>query len=295
MRSHIFVALGLLTTVAVACATGTSDIDEGDDQGSTGEPSGSGGAAGSSGSSGSMSGMPGSSSSASGGGVGGAAGAGGAGGSGAGGAGGSSCAEDPCKLVAPQCGCGVDEQCSLDGNAERTCVPAGDVPWKEVCAPGTECEPGNLCVTVAGKSVCAKYCADDAQCGGPGGLCIRTLNDANGDPIPDVLLCTESCDPATNMGCPAQATSCQLGKEQDGQLRFFTLCLASGAGTQGASCMANADCAPTFGCFNDGVSDMCLKYCKINAPNCPAGAQCIEITIGMEPVFIGNEQYGACI
>jgi hypothetical protein len=143
--------------------------------------------------------------------------------------------------------------------------------------------------------LCGKFCDDDAQCGGPGGICLRTLNDANQDPIPDVTICTESCDPATSMGCPSVGTSCQFGREQMGQLRFFTICLASGAGMQGAACVGNENCAPTFGCFNDGVSDMCLKYCKVDAPNCPAGTKCVEITINMDPIVIGSEQYGACI
>jgi hypothetical protein len=277
MRTRFFLAFGLAIVAAGACATGSGDFEGaggGSSSKSASVATGTGGA----------------------GGAGGLGGAGGAGGLGGAGGGGGMCDESPCKLVDPQCGCAADEQCGLDpSDGSVTCVDAGDIPWKELCPPGTECEPGHICVTVTGISLCGKFCDDDSQCGGPGGICIRALNDGNGDPIPGAVLCTESCDPSTSMGCPGAGTSCQLGREDMGQMRFFTLCLASGAGMQGAACMGNVDCAPSFGCFNDGVSDMCLKYCKVASPSCPAGTQCAAITIGMEQVFIENEQYGACI
>jgi hypothetical protein len=279
MRSRLHVAAGLLTVAAVACATGAGNFDGEDvdrDDASSGEVAAS-----------SSTGSSAISSAAT-------AGSGGAGGAGSGGAGGSACEESPCKLVAPQCGCGGGEQCGLAPSAGRACVPEGDVPWKELCGQSAACEPGGLCVTVGSTSMCAKACDDDAQCGGPGGLCIRELGDGNGGSIPDVLLCTESCDPSTSAGCPAKGTGCQVGREEAGQGRFFTVCAASGAGKQGASCMSNADCAPSFGCFSDGISKQCMKNCKVASPSCPAGTQCYEITVEMELVMIGNEQYGAC-
>jgi hypothetical protein len=38
---------------------------------------------------------------------------------------GTPCDEDPCKLVAPQCGCGADEMCTLAGGGTRVCTDEG--------------------------------------------------------------------------------------------------------------------------------------------------------------------------
>jgi len=35
---------------------------------------------------------------------------------------GPSCSESPCKLVEPQCGCDVGEQCTIGGDYQRTCA-----------------------------------------------------------------------------------------------------------------------------------------------------------------------------
>src|SRR5207249_9846968 len=122
-------------------------------------------------------------------------------------------------------------------------------------------------------STCDKFCETDADCTAPGGLCLLTLNDGMGGSIPDVTLCTENCDPTTNMGCIA-GTGCQLEQELMGQMRFLTQCTPIGQKTQGQSCdPMQWECAATYGCFNTGV-DVCLKYCNVNAPSCPANTVC---------------------
>jgi hypothetical protein len=144
-------------------------------------------------------------------------------------------------------------------------------------------------------STCNKFCDSDADCAAPGGLCLIGLNDANQNPIPGVTLCTENCDPTTNVGCPAAGTSCVVGQEQAGQMRFFSRCLGSGAGQQNAVCASNVDCAPKFGCFNtmNPVATKCLKNCKKSAPNgCPAGTTCQYF---QPPELVGAEEYGACL
>jgi hypothetical protein len=204
------------------------------------------------------------------------------------------CAEDPCKLTIPQCGCAAGEQCSVDASG-RTCIPTGNVASGQVCA-GPDCGPGLLCVnTSASVSTCAKFCATDADCTAPGGLCIIGLNDGNGNPIPNVIMCTENCDPTTSIGCPAAGTSCQVAQEASGQMRFLTHCTGAGAGQQNANCVTEADCAPKFGCFNttNPTATKCLKNCKKSAPNgCPLGTMCMFF---MTPEIVGGEEYGACL
>ena len=204
------------------------------------------------------------------------------------------CAEDPCKLTIPQCGCAAGEQCSLDA-AGRACIPAGNTANGQECV-GAECGPGLLCIkTAANVSTCGKFCDVDSDCVAPGGLCIIGLNDGAGNPIPGVTMCTENCDPTTNIGCPAAGTACEVAQESAGQMRFLTHCTASGAGQQGAICVTGADCAPKFSCFNTNnpAAVKCLKNCKASAPNgCPAGTTCLFF---MTPELVGNEEYGACL
>ena len=207
---------------------------------------------------------------------------------------GPACAENPCKLTVPQCGCPAGEQCGVDG-VGIACTPMGNTGNGQVCT-GTDCSPGLLCVnTTASTSTCAKFCDSDADCTGPGGLCIIGLNDANMNVIPGVTLCTENCDPTTSIGCPVAGTSCEVVQENGGQMRVLTHCIGSGAGQQGDTCVSSADCAPKFNCFNttNPMAVKCLKNCKASAPNgCPAGTSCKFFAT---PELIGGEEYGACL
>lgn len=201
------------------------------------------------------------------------------------------CAESPCKLVQPQCGCAAGQACNIDGSPQgtRICVTAGSTPIGNACTMNDECVPGSLCVKTGDTiSTCMKYCSTDSNCTSPGGLCLITLNDGSSGQIPGVTLCTENCDPSTNVGCPVAGTSCQLAQEPMGQMRLLTRCGAAGFGTQGAACTDDGDCAATFGCFNAGTTQ-CLKYCKVGGAACPGGLTCSSL--GM----IGNTTYGACL
>jgi hypothetical protein len=207
---------------------------------------------------------------------------------------GPSCPDDPCKLTLPQCGCAAGEQCSVDGSG-RACIPTGSTQNGQSCA-GPDCAPGLLCVNTSDTvSTCGKFCDDDGDCTAPGGLCIIGLNDGSGNAIPGVTMCTENCDPTTNVGCPAAGTSCQVAQESAGQMRFLTHCDGAGNKQQGATCVTNADCAPTFGCYRISTGPdvfQCLKNCKMSTQSCPAGAQCLFF---QTPELVGNEEYGACL
>lgn len=204
---------------------------------------------------------------------------------------GGACAESPCKLVAPQCGCAAGEGCTLDNMGARVCQAAGGVAPGGNCSLD-DCAPGGICLgTTPTTPTCGEFCKTDAQCDGPGGLCVVGLNDGNGNPISGVSLCSENCNPTTNSGC-ISGTGCTFGQEQAGQMRFFTACRAIGSGTQGATCMTNADCAATYGCINTGTKQ-CMKYCTVGS-TCAGGAACSPISINGTNIEIGGVQYGIC-
>src|SRR5688572_19519517 len=83
------------------------------------------------------------------------------------------CSEQPCKLVAPQCGCEVGYACTVDGPGSRACVQAGTAGQSEPCDDATFCEAGTICVGYTdAQTSCATFCDDDSQCVAPGGKCV---------------------------------------------------------------------------------------------------------------------------
>jgi hypothetical protein len=205
-----------------------------------------------------------------------------------------SCSESPCKLVSPQCGCPPGAECAVNGMG-RFCAVAGSVGAGAVCSAAMPCAPGLACVFLSPTvSTCNVFCSADSQCTAPGGLCLVTLsNGMDGGSIPNVTLCTENCDLLTSTGCAA-GLSCQVGQEAAGQMRFFTQCTGAGAGLEGAACTTSADCARDFACVNNGVSNVCLQYCDVNAPACGA-LTCFQLVdAAMAPFVIGNMSVGVC-
>jgi hypothetical protein len=204
------------------------------------------------------------------------------------------CEETPCKLVEPQCGCAADEMCAVINTGAIEChSPVGDVSIGQVCTGLYSCEPGSLCTLKSSStSTCTRYCDADAQCGG--GLCLIQLNDPQnpGQVLPGVTLCSDDCNPVTNVGCPAGlGLGCQLGQQQDGAMTVFSVCNGAGNGGQYATCADQEDCAPGFACFDTGVLE-CLQYC--NPPNgiCSGGATCVSFN---PQLFYKGVEYGACL
>jgi hypothetical protein len=290
---HSSALLGVLCVMMgglVACAQGNKF------QGSNNGQSGDSGSAGVSGSAGN--GSSGSSGASGASASGGAAGSGNAGGAmSSGGSGGSTssstatmCDEDPCKLAAPQCGCGAGEMCTLDDMLAIGCGPAGSVALGQKCDLMNDCAPGGHCAGVAkAQGYCVEFCDVDADCGAA--LCLINLNDASGNPVPGVTFCTSDCTPGTNVGC-AVGLSCLVGKEQAGQMRTFGSCRGSGSGAHGATCMSSDDCSPGANCFvlNDAnMTRLCLEYCNIASPVCPGNTQCTDLKLNYKGI-----DWGAC-
>ncbi|MDB4980540.1 MAG: hypothetical protein JWM82_1292, partial [Myxococcales bacterium] len=103
------------------------------------------------------------------------------------------------------CGCG---RCNVVGKA-TACVAAGTVKLGELCKLGTgdDCAPGLICRKEAcgnGLARCYQHCTKSEQCAGS--FCQLSIDDggkATGFTVCDVA--PRTCDPVTNMGCPAAA------------------------------------------------------------------------------------------
>ncbi|MFO0551399.1 MAG: hypothetical protein U0271_23615 [Polyangiaceae bacterium] len=203
---------------------------------------------------------------------------------------GPSCDEQPCKLVAPQCGCDEDAACSVDGNGGRICVVAGTVQPGQICDANNYCAPGSVCVGYTdGETTCAEFCNSDVECTAPGGKCVLPLTGA-----PTVMLCSENCELVTSQGCPLANSSCQIGVTASDEP--YTLCVPSGAGVEQSVCADSSECAPGFTCLPTTANDSrCFEWCNVNGGSCPINESCLglEISTGV-PLVIGNVTYGVC-
>ncbi len=203
------------------------------------------------------------------------------------------CAETPCRLTPPQCGCAAGQGCYVEGTT-RLCATAGTGMGGSACTTNAQCAAEYECVNFSRgatpASMCSRMCATDAQCGG--GLCIYTLNDGAGGTIPGLMLCSRPCDPVNQTGC-ATGLFCTLFQETAGSMRAFTDCTApAGGGTQFAPCATEADCAAGFACIDAGFGPQCSHWCRYPGGTCPSLATCTGFTT---PVIVGGVEYGVCV
>jgi hypothetical protein len=216
---------------------------------------------------------------------------GGAGGeaSGGGGEGGTlpPCDVDPCKLTEPQCGCYPGDKCTLFDDTVG-CGPAGDIALGEPC--GT-CLVGDLCVNnlTGGAPICHRFCDSDAACDEPGGLCVLPVNDGL------ATVCSQNCDPVTDVGCAVPSMKCDLAREPAGAQRWYTHCTGSGSVGPGGLCANGHQCAKGLGCLGvSGQQDtQCLAWCHVGGdPTCPVDTQC---TAFAPSIVVGVLEFGACV
>ncbi len=214
------------------------------------------------------------------------------------------CSQQPCSIL-PQCGCAQladTPVCDLDpGNLATggTRCRADNFHGTEstLCARASTCAAGYTCL-----GHCERYCATDADCLGPGGLCILPVVN-NNQPIPGVKVCTTDCAPSQvdNPRCPT-GWACHLYREGDGARRWLTNCDPSPAagGDLGATCDISTSCKPGLDCFNDGsgMGRRCTANClcpggDCAAAVCPAGAGACH---PYSPVaaMVGTAIYGRC-
>jgi hypothetical protein len=174
------------------------------------------------------------------------------------------------------------------------CYGAGNVQLGDDCSGGV-CAPGLECIVAkAGPpaiSFCQQLCNVDSDCSAMNTQCSAPLN-AN------VHMCSVDCDPITNAGCPIAGTKCEIVREQDGQMRFYAECVASGGGKQGDPCKSTVDCAVGSSCYvvdanTNPPTAKCLESCDIGAPSCASGMSCYGWS-GNDAHVVKNKTYGAC-
>jgi hypothetical protein len=195
------------------------------------------------------------------------------------------CDDDPCKLTLPQCGCTADQKCDYNSNAgTRSCVADGTIPAQGECA-GDNCAAGALCLNLYSLSTCHAYCDSDMDCQGGGGKCLMTINGDMGNQ----MFCSDNCDPVSSVGCNVPGSKC-IGSLTTMNVGF-SVCVGSGSGTQGQPCSLPNNCAAGFQCVNDGMTDLCARYCNMASPQCMGIEQCIGFNT---PLLIGSIEYGVC-
>jgi hypothetical protein len=218
-----------------------------------------------------------------------------AGGSSVASTGSGACGETPCKLVAPQCGCPAGKECNLDAMGMRACVAAGTKGPHQSCASVSDCAPGLICLQASATSnACGTFCESDGDC--TGGTCSLSLSNGTSN-IPNVTLCSTTCDPITNSGCTVAGSGCLVGQETGGAMRWFTSCYPAGAGVQGSTCTTSADCSPRLWCItSSSQGNICAGFCNVNAPSCPGGTSCAAVQDqNMQPIMANGVTYGACL
>lgn len=202
---------------------------------------------------------------------------------------GPACSEQPCKLVAPQCGCGAGEQCTVDSTGDRGCAPNGTEGPGDPCSADAPCAAGALCVGYQGfDSACAAFCTVDDDCGPAGSLCVLEPNGLGG-----ITLCSDGCELISNQGCKVAGLSCQAGVSPSNDP--FTSCAPGGTKIANEVCTDSGDCAEGFVCLPTTANDdRCFAWCNVDSPNCgQLNCQGLEIEAGV-PLVIGTVTYGVC-
>ena len=209
----------------------------------------------------------------------------------------STCAESPCRLVTPQCGCPGGQSCYLSG-ATRLCSATGASAEGAVCTGVASCATGLICINVSSGTTavnqCHRFCDTDSNCVGTGSLCAYTLSDGAGGAVPGARVCSRSCSPTAQTGCSA-GTACHIFRESTGAMRYFFDCAAPvGTGGAYASCTDISDCRAGFACV--GTPGTCLRYCSsVGGSGVAAGCSSFELCYGFTtPLRVGTTEYGVC-
>ena len=193
--------------------------------------------------------------------------------------------DEPCRLVAPQCGCPSGRGCYPNSDLSAvSCEPAGTTPERETCTGAVNsCQPGLGCAVYDSGNLCIRFCEEDEDCtGGPGSFCARVLSGVSGQEA-----CTFSCN-LVDQNCPS-GFRCEPGTIPPETARTATDCIeveGSAAGGNGDDCSTFRDCQPGFSC----ASGQCLAYCRFGT-SCPSGGPCSELS---PAIVIGGEEFGVC-
>lgn len=159
--------------------------------------------------------------------------------------------------------------------ADGVCLsyPDGHGYCGQACGSGTSCPDGFTCYNIQGLST-PQCLPDNEHCAPEGGniavgeFCYDHATCATTQclVLADSAVCTSSCNPATNTGCPS--TMGCLGQGSDG------ICYPKGDKQIGETCLSPGDCQ-NFMCV--GIGDgkgLCSADCATDS-QCPSGFKCV--------------------
>jgi hypothetical protein len=142
--------------------------------------------------------------------------------------------------------------------------------------------------------MCADFCNSSADCTGAGSICMSATELISGPGM-----CSHSCNPITNSGCPS-GTSCQI-LILSSTYENLTECTADvGSGAAHAACSTGADCRAGTFCADtngDGLGEECIQWCQYPGGTCTGGDICYEFTDSLgdpAPLIFGGTEYGYC-
>jgi hypothetical protein len=189
--------------------------------------------------------------------------------------------------LAPQCGCALNETCDVTNEATgaTSCVTGGAGTLGRPCNLTGDCIAGLTCAWGA----CRPFCNGPlTKCSDPGtGLCV-TVDDDNGNPLPNLTVCTVACDPFDPKGV-CGTNSCHWFESQYKPHKISD-CNYPGTSVVGGTCEGDSDCAAGLLC----IAKKCEKWCRIGqAGDCPSNKQCDDYFGEDAPVF-GGVKRGVC-
>lgn len=180
----------------------------------------------------------------------------------------------------PQCGCLETETCDVSSSTTgaTSCVTGGSVTLGRPCQVTGDCMAGLTCVWGA----CRPYCKTPlSKCSvGGTGLCVSYLDDA-GKPIPNLNICTLSCDPREPSGVCGTNSCHWFPDEYSSKLSD---CNFPGPRAVLEPCTDSRDCKPGLACINHPrVGRECERWCRLDIPS----------DCGSDPAFTCQDVFGA--
>jgi hypothetical protein len=186
--------------------------------------------------------------------------------------------------VFPQGGCGVGQTCTEVVLGTTQCITnVGAQQAGYVCSSAADCVPGLICV-----GNCRPTCSYPGACAG-GGQCIQ-LSAANNSPIPNVGVCTISCDlsnPNACGGCAASGGCAGCILAQNGSTYFTDCSTEVGSVGQGGACNTTTLlCKAGYAC--NGTPGACSQWCKQPGGTCTTG------TCAAGGEVVNGQSYSIC-
>jgi hypothetical protein len=157
----------------------------------------------------------------------------------------------------------------------------------DACTGLDQCAVGNSCLGWPNSFRCMKFCRTDADCVGSGSRCGPTVGG-------QLSVCSSSCAPSSNVGCPSGWT-CHPLLDAPGGTRVYTECRKqAGLLAEGAACESYADCADGATCVEESGAFACRTLCNRTAnTGCERlpGTTCIAFK---QSVVFDGVEYGTC-